>query len=506
MSEALDDLLVQGISLMRSGQLELAAARFEAVLAQAPSHPSALHGLGQIAAHGGDLPQACALYQRAIDGALSAKMPLSEPIWEAAISIFERAADWRGALLLTEAFARAHPRSPLPFLHQARLYDGLGMLEACSMSWQQALSRAEHDVSVWRGWIMSLLVRRLDAQALHAWERASARLGQAEASLWLTRAQLEQVSLEHADLDAAAKRSAQALEFVDRALALNPSLGEAWLTRAQLMAARGDASALDAMAQAERHLGRSSKLLQEHAAILLALERPEQAQALCLAWLEEEPWSSGALALLSVAWARLGDARGAALAQAEQLISVDALDEVPWSTLALELEAHPMLSLAPRRHATLDGLHSGDLMLAMTPTLERLMPTLSRAISEHVLAHVQRWPSEIIKRPRPARFMMHLWSVQLRAPGHQTPHIHPDAWLSGVLYVSVPDFAPGQGALVFGQPERALGPCSTPLPAHHHAPKTGQLITFPSHLYHHTTPFDSEALRSSLAFDLIPVW
>ena len=94
----------------------------------------------------------------------------------------------------------------------------------------------------------------------------------------------------------------------------------------------------------------------------------------------------------------------------------------------------------------------------------------------------------------------------MRAGGHQIPHIHPSAWLSGVYYVTVPDSVVGardnySGWLRFGD-----------IPNHFHnkkslvarliKPEPSSLILFPSYYYHRTIPLETDQKRISIAFDL----
>ena len=110
--------------------------------------------------------------------------------------------------------------------------------------------------------------------------------------------------------------------------------------------------------------------------------------------------------------------------------------------------------------------------------------------------------------PPKEQFRLSIWGVVLGAEGHQIPHIHPSAWLSGVYYVRLPgamdspDREPA-GYIEFGRP-----------PAHFHfssdprvrliRPLQGHMLLFPSYFYHRTEPFESNDTRISIAFDIIP--
>jgi hypothetical protein len=85
------------------------------------------------------------------------------------------------------------------------------------------------------------------------------------------------------------------------------------------------------------------------------------------------------------------------------------------------------------------------------------------------------------------------------------PHIHPEAWLSGVYYPQVPEtIRDGDGPagwLEFGDADRAF-PSRLPPRIVRVRPEEGTLVLFPSY---RTIPFDADGTRISVAFDLVPL-
>jgi hypothetical protein len=59
------------------------------------------------------------------------------------------------------------------------------------------------------------------------------------------------------------------------------------------------------------------------------------------------------------------------------------------------------------------------------------------------------------------------------------------------------------GALTFGVPDVTLG--LSLMPRRIVRPKVGQLVLFPSFMWHGTIPFQSQAHRMTVAFDVLPV-
>lgn len=88
------------------------------------------------------------------------------------------------------------------------------------------------------------------------------------------------------------------------------------------------------------------------------------------------------------------------------------------------------------------------------------------------------------------------WAVILEQGGYQKRHIHPEAIVSGVLYIKVPEETGSrqkkEGNLVF--------PCNESLQI---TPKEGMVVLFPSYLAHETMPTKSNEERICIAFNLV---
>jgi tetratricopeptide (TPR) repeat protein len=95
------------------------------------------------------------------------------------------------------------------------------------------------------------------------------------------------------------------------------------------------------------------------------------------------------------------------------------------------------------------------------------------------------------------------WSVRLQGEGFHAPHTHVRGWISSAFYVSVPSRQEmGEepaGALSLGVPPPEL---ALPLPPYCSiAPKAGQLVLFPSTMWHGTEAIESGE-RLTIAFDV----
>ena len=99
------------------------------------------------------------------------------------------------------------------------------------------------------------------------------------------------------------------------------------------------------------------------------------------------------------------------------------------------------------------------------------------------------------------------WSCRLGQQGFHTNHIHMEGWISSSYYVSLPDVVRGGGDhagwIKFGETNLNLG-------EHEHIgkimqPKEGHLVLFPSYMFHGTVPFASNEVRTTIAFDVMPL-
>ena len=97
------------------------------------------------------------------------------------------------------------------------------------------------------------------------------------------------------------------------------------------------------------------------------------------------------------------------------------------------------------------------------------------------------------------------WYVKMQKSGHLTSHIHETGWLSGVLYIQLPNKTktPEEGTIEFGFDGDNYPEGST-LPTERISLELGDLILFPSSLFHRTLPFYSDEERICIAFDISP--
>lgn len=102
----------------------------------------------------------------------------------------------------------------------------------------------------------------------------------------------------------------------------------------------------------------------------------------------------------------------------------------------------------------------------------------------------------------PARYSLRGWLVSMKSGGAIRPHIHENGWLSGSIYINVPDRTDAEsdsGNLVVSEDLKFSTGGQKSIKV-----ETGSICLFPASLLHHTVPFQSSENRIVLAFDMIP--
>lgn len=212
----------------------------------------------------------------------------------------------------------------------------------------------------------------------------------------------------------------------------------------------------------------------------------------------------------ATAWRRTGDARSAWLEDQPGLVSVT---DIRSSLGPIEPLANLLRTLHARSGQYLDqsvrggSQTDGPLLSRIEPEIRHLRSAIVTAVQGYVEQLPAPDPAHPLLGPRRDRRLRFAgsWSVRLRGGGRHSNHVHPQGWISSALYLDLPDIGAGEpadaGWLVLGEPDAALG---VDLPAHSKIePRVGQLVLFPSWMWHGTRPF-AEGERLTVAFDVAP--
>ena len=212
----------------------------------------------------------------------------------------------------------------------------------------------------------------------------------------------------------------------------------------------------------------------------------------------------------AAAWRLAGDPRSTWLEDQPGLVSVTDIGSTlgPIAPLAdrlrtLHARSGQYLDQSVRGGSQTDG----PLLSRIEPEIRQLRTSIVTAVQRYVEQLPPPDPAHPLFGPRRDRRIRFAgsWSVRLRGGGRHSNHVHPQGWISSALYLDLPDIGAGEpadaGWLVLGEPDAALG---LDLPAHSKiAPRVGQLVLFPSWMWHGTRPF-AEGERLTVAFDVAP--
>ena len=158
----------------------------------------------------------------------------------------------------------------------------------------------------------------------------------------------------------------------------------------------------------------------------------------------------------------------------------------------------------PHQKTTFKGFQtSSDINLFATPA-EKITQLKSIIVDEldayyskfrdESCSFIEKWPS--------AKNLWG-WHVVLKQQGYQDSHIHPGGWLSGVIYLKVvPSLGKDEGAIQFSLDGENYSDVTSP--KLRYQPESGDMVFFPSSLHHRTIPFETDADRIIISFDLMP--
>ena len=261
------------------------------------------------------------------------------------------------------------------------------------------------------------------------------------------------------------------------------------------------------------------ELIQAHgnlASALMDLGRPAEALEACEAGLLRNPSDSYALATKAIALAETGDR-----AQLKRLIDFESLLEVrtlPPPAGYVDIEAfndaleeavlaHSSLRLDPNHRSCHFADQTDDIFLEAAEPFAALERMIRIAATEYCSKLSPGAEQTFLANPAPKTELVG-WATVMRAQGHQSAHIHPTSWLSGVYYPRVPGLVKHgdnehKGWIEFGRPPEHY-PVTKEPEITFVEPVEGKLVLFPSYLYHRTVPYEDDALRISIAFDFDP--
>ena len=109
---------------------------------------------------------------------------------------------------------------------------------------------------------------------------------------------------------------------------------------------------------------------------------------------------------------------------------------------------------------------------------------------------ISKWPKD---------YTLYGWLIVMNKGGSLSGHMHKEGWLSGAIYLEMPEKVDNnEGDIAFSlhgsnYPDDGKSFKTEILPINR-----GDIVLFPSSLFHSTIPFNSEQKRITFAFDIVP--
>ena len=494
-------LNLAGVAAFQAGLAVEALELLQKAVSQSPRNAEAQTNLGNVLAHLGEESAATLAYEKA----MQADPDYAEAFFNFGILMEGSGQPEKAVVSLNKALEK-EPRHVLALHGLGNAFKTLSRLEEAKEAFQAAL-KIDPSLSMARANLAAVLHEIGDFKgATQESQRAikiNPDLYEAQYNLGTALQELgrhdeaitayEQVLIRQPKHAAAAMNIAYGLQQMgcldaastafEKAIAIDPSFAKAYVNLADLRLQQGD---------------------------------PLAALAVCDGFLMKNPGKPELLAFKAMVLSDAGKKKTAAdLIDYDRFLKVQSIKPpAGYSDLATfnaalgaHVASHPTLNYAPQSHATRAGQHSGELLAEPKGPFSDMEKLILSAVDKYK-NNVERKPSHPFLAAQPEKMRLSIWGVIMSAAGHQIPHIHPAAWLSGVYYVNVPKIVGEEqgnqaGWLVLGRP-----------PDHFHnssnaeikaiRPEPGLMVLFPSYFYHQTIPFHTAETRISIAFDLIP--
>lgn len=490
-----------GVTLSQLKQLNLAVEAYRRAIELEPGNIEALSNCAVALKDLRRFNDSLALYRRAIalqpnHAGLNYNFGLaleSTERFEQAAAAFRKAAD-------------INPNLTLAHSSLARCMSRLGQHEEAVVHYRRALALKPGSAELESKLALALHATGAFEEAIEIHHRAIERSPDSETCLCALGETLT-----------ACGRHEEAIKAFDRAIELKPGYHEAISKKGLALEELGRATEITSdLRRALDSKPESADLAMSLARALLQSGDPEGALEVCDSCLSRHPGLTTALAYRALALREVEKTVAArALVDLEGLIqplsipkpnnfqSMTAFNEA----LARHILSHPTLMRDPPGHATKSGRHTGELLIDPQGPIADLAQAINAAVMNYMQQH-PKVPDHPFLARQPKNWTLNIWSVVLEAQGHQIPHIHPAAWLSGVYYVKLPEIVARSGNdhagwIEFGRPSANLNCTATP-ELRDIQPEEGSMVLFPAYFYHRTLPFDTDGMRISIAFDVLP--
>jgi len=146
---------------------------------------------------------------------------------------------------------------------------------------------------------------------------------------------------------------------------------------------------------------------------------------------------------------------------------------------------------------------SGNIFSSDRDCIKMIKKIIEKKILEYRQLHQS---SAMFLKKWPEKHVLHGWFISLKSGGALNSHMHKQGWLSGSLYLRLEKQANSNaGNIVFSLDGGGYPNGQKHYPTKVLDIKEGDIVLFPSSIFHYTLPVTSDRSRVTLAFDLKPV-
>ena len=147
---------------------------------------------------------------------------------------------------------------------------------------------------------------------------------------------------------------------------------------------------------------------------------------------------------------------------------------------------------------------SGNLFNLEYSSIKKLKKIIINKINNYRL-YYEKSDNDFIKK-WPKKFNLYGWIIIMNNGGNLMPHIHKEGWLSSSIYLKRPEKREANdGDIKFSFHGGNYPSDNKNFPSEIIDIKEGDMVMFPSSIFHSTIPFTSDRKRVTLAFDVIPL-
>jgi len=185
---------------------------------------------------------------------------------------------------------------------------------------------------------------------------------------------------------------------------------------------------------------------------------------------------------------------------------IDELAEADSPLLKELLHDIQHLAIAERKQGRLYyGMQSaGNLLQRSEPSYQKLVAIIRRKVLEYQQRFAGSRYELVLGFPNEIEFISS-WYLRMKKGGYLTSHIHEEGWISGCVYLQLPaKNSAHEGSFEYSTDGDDYPRLHDDFPSQIVDQQVGDLVLFPSSLFHRTLPFYSDQERVCVAFDVKP--